>query len=279
MSIIDKQKIAGAEANGKPLPITEEEFNLWRYLGRQAKRGYQFTKRKIGKYGRKVGRYIKKRTSPYVEKAKIYGLATYYVGKDLVKEKYGKTKAWMKEKLNALINKTVEKIRATRKWLGEKLSGPWKKTKEIAKATTKICIDLIKEVGVNGLALVAGTMEVLGSFLKGMGWSPVEIAIAYALLKNPPTVWERIANKSIDTLPSLTTAIGKAIAYANPYTAAASAVSDATGAIAGVTKAGKVINAIKGNGYFNRVRLQKIVKGEYFPWVQRRMLKQALKYI
>lgn len=292
MSTLDKSKIIAAEAKGKPMGITKDEFNLWSYLADKARKGYNYGKEKIikgyrygrdriGHYSKKAWNYLKKRTSPHVRNAHIYGLATYEVGKDFVKEKYVQATSWMREKLYAIYENTLLKLQAARQWASRKwegtkeyMKGAWNTTKEAAKATMKIVIDMLIEIGKAGLGLMKETADVLGNFLKGMGWSPVEIAMAYALLKNPPTAWERIANKSIDTLPGLTTAIGKAISYVNPYTAAASATSDLT-KIGATAVAAKAAKKITGSGYHRRVRLQQMVRGKYIP---RHIMEQVLKF-
>ena len=73
---------------------------------------------------------------------------------------------------------------------------------------------ILKEMGKKGIAATGEVLKVLSQCLGNIGWTPVQIALAINLIRNPPTFKQDVIMKMVEMLPNIGAAIIQSLAAA-----------------------------------------------------------------
>ena len=66
---------------------------------------------------------------------------------------------------------------------------------------------MLKELGRRGIVATGEVLKLLSQCLGNIGWTPVQIALAINLIRNPPTFKQDVIMKMVEILPNIGGAI------------------------------------------------------------------------
>ena len=230
-NFMDQMAIKKMEEKGTPTEISEKQFDLYDFLGEGKNAFLGYMKQKYGdakNYGRAgkdwiLGKYqqVKNWYEPRARGTRIFGTAALRLLWEKIKSIPGAIKGYFID----LKNRTVTTVKGMwnrfKEWMrniGVNIYAYGKATLNVYKKLFWEAIvvgwQMLKELGRRGIVATGEVLKVLSQCLGNIGWTPVQIALAINLIRNPPTFKQEVIMKMVEMLPNIGAAIIQSLAAA-----------------------------------------------------------------
>ena len=230
-NFMDQMAIEKMEEKGTPTEISEKQFDLYNYLGEGRDAFVDYMKQKyanikdyghagknwiLGKY-REFGDWYE----PRARGTRIFGTAAIKLLWQKIKSIPGAIKGYFIDLKNRAVTSVKDMWNRFKEWMrniGVNIYAYGKATLDVYKKLFGEAIvvgwQILKEMGKKGIAATGEVLKLLSVCLGNIGWTPVQIALAINLIRNPPTFRQEVIMKIVELLPNIGGAIVKAITAA-----------------------------------------------------------------
>lgn len=230
-NFMDQMAIKKMEEKGMPTEISEKQFDLYDFLGEGKNAFLGYMKQKYGdakNYGRAgkdwiVGKYrqLQNWYEPRARGTRIFGTAALRLLWQKIKSIPGAIKGYFIDLKNRAVSTVKGMWNRFKEWMrniGINIYAYGKVTLNIYKNYFGEAIvvgwQMLKELGRRGIVATGEVLKVLSQCLGNIGWTPVQIALAINLIRNPPTFKQEVIMKMVEMLPNIGGAIIQSLAAA-----------------------------------------------------------------
>ena len=219
------------EEKGTPSEISEKQFDLYDYLGEGRDAFVDYMKQKYsnvkdqGRAGKDwiLGKYQQAKDwyEPRARGTRIFGTAAIKLLWQKIKSVPGAIKGYFIDLKNRAVTSIQDMWNRFKEWMrniGINIYAYGKATLDVYKnlfgEAVVVGWQFLKELGKKGIVASGEVLKVLSECLGNIGWTPVQIALAINLIRNPPTFRQDVIMKIVELLPNIGGAIAKAITAA-----------------------------------------------------------------
>lgn len=230
-NFMDQMAIKKMEEKGTPTEISEKQFDLYDFLGEGKNAFVGYMKQKYGdakNYGRAgkdwiLGKYQQAKNwyVPRARGTRIFGSAALRLLWQKIKSIPGAIKGYFIDLKNRAVTTVKGMWNRFKEWMrniGVNIYAYGKATLNVYKKLFWEAIvvgwQMLKELGRRGIVATGEVLKVLSQCLGNIGWSPVQIALAINLIRNPPTFKQEVIMKMVEMLPNIGAAIIQSLAAA-----------------------------------------------------------------
>lgn len=230
-NFMDQMAIEKMEEKGTPTEISEKQFDLYDFLGEGKNAFVGYMKQKYGdakNYGRAgkdwiLGKYQQAKNwyVPRARGTRIFGSAALRLLWQKIKSIPGAIKGYFIDLKNRAVTTVKGMWNRFKEWMrniGVNIYAYGKATLNVYKKLFWEAIvvgwQMLKELGRRGIVATGEVLKVLSQCLGNIGWSPVQIALAINLIRNPPTFKQEVIMKMVEMLPNIGAAIIQSLAAA-----------------------------------------------------------------
>ena len=230
-NFMDQMAIKKMEEKGMPTEISEKQFDLYDFLGEGKNAFLGYMKQKYGdakNYGRAgkdwiLGKYQQAKNwyEPRARGTRIFGTAAIKLLWQKIKSIPGAIKGYFIDLKNRAVTTVKGMWNRFKEWMrniGINIYAYGKVTLNIYKNYFGEAIvvgwQMLKELGRRGIVATGEVLKVLSQCLGNIGWTPVQIALAINLIRNPPTFKQEVIMKMVEMLPNIGAAIIQSLAAA-----------------------------------------------------------------
>lgn len=230
-NFMDQMAIKKMEEKGTPSEISEKQFDLYDFLGEGKNAFVGYMKQKYGdakNYGRAgkdwiLGKYQQAKNwyGPWARGTRIFGSAALRLLWQKIKSIPGAIKGYFIDLKNRAVTTVKGMWNRFKEWMrniGVNIYAYGKATLDVYKKLFWEAIvvgwQMLKELGRRGIVATGEVLKVLSQCLGNIGWTPVQIALAINLIRNPPTFKQDVIMKIVEMLPNIGAAIIQSLAAA-----------------------------------------------------------------
>ena len=230
-NFMDQMAIKKMEEKGMPTEISEKQFDLYDFLGEGKNAFLGYMKQKYGdakNYGRAgkdwiLGKYQQAKNwyGPWTRGTRIFGTAALRLLWQKIKSIPGAIKGYFIDLKNRAVTTVKGMWNRFKEWMrniGVNIYAYGKATLDVYKKLFWEAIvvgwQMLKELGRRGIVATGEVLKVLSQCLGNIGWTPVQIALAINLIRNPPTFKQDVIMKMVEMLPNIGAAIIQSLAAA-----------------------------------------------------------------
>ena len=230
-NFMDQMAIKKMEEKGMPTEISEKQFDLYDFLGEGKNAFLGYMKQKYGdakNYGRAgkdwiLGKYQQAKNwyEPRARGTRIFGTAAIKLLWQKIKSIPGAIKGYFIDLKNRAVTTVKGMWNRFKEWMrniGINIYAYGMGTLNICKkyfgGAIVVGWQMLKELGRRGIVATGEVLKVLSQCLGNIGWTPVQIALAINLIRNPPTFKQEVIMKMVEMLPNIGAAIIQSLAAA-----------------------------------------------------------------
>ena len=230
-NFMDQMAIKKMEEKGTPTEISEKQFDLYDYLGEGKNAFVGYMKQKYGdakNYGRAgkdwiLGKYQQAKNwyEPRARGTRIFGTAALKLLWEKIKSVPGAIKGYFIDLKDRAVSSVKGMWNRFKEWMrniGINIYAYGKATLDVYKNLFAEAVvvgwQMLMELGRRGIVATGEVLKVLSQCLGNIGWTPVQIALAINLIRNPPTFKQDVIMKMVEMLPNIGAAIIQSLAAA-----------------------------------------------------------------